>query len=580
MIIKKYYIKPIEEYGKKYISERPEYMLSQDIYKHSSQAFIVVDDEWNTVFHNSAFDIMCDINDDTATFSIKDLLKTHSVLRDIKENLSLSKSWGGALDLISLKGRVFPARLSITASSPLETDTVFFIIHIVDITTSIQRNNHIEYLMNYDPATSLPNQLSFSHHLDSLQDRLKEGAIDGYVVAIYRIVGFSRLCDLYGKESIYSILAEMGLNIGNYIGEKSIACLGNHEVAAAFTYYDMDELIHKLVKIGKIISSEYEIKNGTLSSDYCCGYYTVNGIEENTVSTNKAMLALHNSTHENNTRITAFSDTMMEDADSHERLRAILKLAVDQMAFEIVYQPQNSIHDNSLVGVEALLRWKQDDGTYISPAIFVPLLEKMGVIYEVGLWVLRESCLQGKQWLDEGIPPFNIAVNVSAMQLLNENFPRDILETLSKTHFPPQLLELELTESCMIEDPSAAEDLMCDLAAIGVKVAIDDFGTGYSSLAYLERFSTMDKLKIDKAFVDMICTGKESAITNAIISMAKSLNLKAIAEGVENEEQLLYLKQHGCDQIQGYLISKPLSAVEMARFACLNNKEHPKVAVI
>jgi EAL domain-containing protein (putative c-di-GMP-specific phosphodiesterase class I) len=239
-----------------------------------------------------------------------------------------------------------------------------------------------------------------------------------------------------------------------------------------------------------------------------------------------------------------------------------LRLALEREEFFLVYQPQMEIESGKITGFEALIRWQHPEMGLVPPDRFIPVAENNGLILPIGEWVLRTACAQARKWQDAGLPAVPVAVNVSAVQFRQESFCALVRKVLQETGLPPQYLELELTESVLMSNADVTLSVLQELKEMGMKLAIDDFGTGYSSLSYLRQFP-VDKLKIDKSFIrDAVEGCGDAAITTAIISMSKSLRLKVIAEGVETEAQLFFLREHRCDEIQGYYFSKPLSADE------------------
>jgi EAL domain-containing protein (putative c-di-GMP-specific phosphodiesterase class I) len=239
-----------------------------------------------------------------------------------------------------------------------------------------------------------------------------------------------------------------------------------------------------------------------------------------------------------------------------------LRHALEMGQLEVHYQPQVELINGRIVGVEALLRWNCPELGTVPPERFIPLAEETGLIVAIGEWVLRTCCLQNKAWQEAGLTPLTIAVNLSARQLQKKDLSADISAILQETGLKPHFLELELVESMVMKDVESSMGIMKDLKGLGLQLAMDDFGTGYSSLSYLKRFP-FDKLKIDLSFVRDIMTDPESAaIVRAIIAMAHNLGLRTVAEGVETEDQLKYLRLHGCDEIQGYYISRPVSGPE------------------
>jgi diguanylate cyclase (GGDEF)-like protein len=259
-----------------------------------------------------------------------------------------------------------------------------------------------------------------------------------------------------------------------------------------------------------------------------------------------------------------FTKEMNAQATERLALESALRLALDKGEFFLAYQPQMEIATGSIIGLEALIRWQHPELGLVPPDKFIPIAENNGLILQIGEWVLRTACAQARQWWDDGLPPVPIAVNVSAIQFRQENFSTLVKNVLLETGLSSEFLELELTESLLLSNEDVMFAVLQELRELGVKLAIDDFGTGYSSLSYLKQFR-VNKLKIDRSFIrNIVFDPGDAAITTAIISMAKSLNLKVIAEGVENEAQMSFLRAHGCDEIQGYYFSKPITAAEVA----------------
>jgi EAL domain-containing protein (putative c-di-GMP-specific phosphodiesterase class I) len=247
------------------------------------------------------------------------------------------------------------------------------------------------------------------------------------------------------------------------------------------------------------------------------------------------------------------------------QLETQLRTALGRGEFEMRYQPKMDIRTNRITGCEALLGWNHPDGP-IPPSQFIPVAEESGLIVPIGDWVLRTACAQANAWWHSGLGPVAVAVNVSARQFLRQDVVSWVLETLDATQLSPSRLELELTESVIAEDPEKVAATMRELKEHGVRFSIDDFGTGYSSLSYLKRFP-VDSLKIDQSFVKNVgAAADDEAISLAVISLAHSLRLTVIAEGVETRQQRDFLRRHGCDEGQGYLYSRPLPAREFAEF--------------
>jgi diguanylate cyclase (GGDEF)-like protein len=259
-----------------------------------------------------------------------------------------------------------------------------------------------------------------------------------------------------------------------------------------------------------------------------------------------------------------FEQEMNLRAVERQGIEAGLHRALERNEFLLHYQPKIALHDGSLVGVEALIRWQHPTRGLLAPDEFVSIAEDCGLIRPIGRWVLREACLQAQAWLRAGFPPITMAVNTSALEFRADDFLENLRAVLKETCLAPHYLEIELIESVLIRDAEAAESVLHAIAKLGVRLAIDDFGTGYSSLSYLKRFP-IDALKIDKSFVRRMTSNTDDAsIVNAVISMGKSLRQRVIAEGVETAEQHASLLALHCDEGQGYYFGRPTDADAIA----------------
>jgi EAL domain-containing protein (putative c-di-GMP-specific phosphodiesterase class I) len=249
-------------------------------------------------------------------------------------------------------------------------------------------------------------------------------------------------------------------------------------------------------------------------------------------------------------------------AVERQSLEDQLHYAIEREELLLHYQPKINLATGGITGIEALVRWRHPDRGLIPPADFIAIAEECGLIVPIGRWVLREACRQAQVWKTAGLSPVCIAVNISAVELRTPGFAAGVRAILTATGLPAHCLELELTETALIEDSRSAADVLKELKEIGVLLALDDFGTGYSSLSYLKRFP-IDALKIDRSFVRHLTTDKDDAgIVTAVIGMGDNLHMRVVAEGVETREQLAMLQAYGCPQGQGYYFSRPLPAAE------------------
>jgi len=260
-----------------------------------------------------------------------------------------------------------------------------------------------------------------------------------------------------------------------------------------------------------------------------------------------------------------FTPEMNTGAVERQSLEGDLRRALDRQEFVLHYQPKVNLETGAITGAEALVRWMHPDRGLVSPLQFIPIAEDTGLIVPIGQWVLREACTQAPKWMDAGLPSMSMAVNVSSVEFRSPGFLASLRTILHETGWDPHLLEIELTESVLMQDSETSASVLQALKAMGIQLALDDFGTGYSSLSYLKRFP-INVLKIDQSFVrDINADSNGSTIVEAVISMGKSLKQRVIAEGIETAEQLAFLLAHRCDEGQGYYFSPPVIAAQFGQ---------------
>jgi predicted signal transduction protein with EAL and GGDEF domain len=308
----------------------------------------------------------------------------------------------------------------------------------------------------------------------------------------------------------------------------------------------------------------YQTQSATISTSIGIALYPQHGDSAEALMDN-VDIALYHAKDQGRSCFAYFSDELTQKARERLALESRLRLAIEKQELQVYFQAQIDINSGQIIGAEALVRWFDPIHGCIMPNQFIALAEEIGLIFPLGEWVLRETCQLGQQWLNAGLPPISLAVNVSPYQFNYCDINALVTQILNETGFPVHLLELEITESGLMENQQQAMVILEALHAQGVKLAIDDFGTGYSSLAYL-KFFPLDVLKIDKSFIDDIpFLASDIAITSTIIAMAHHLGFKVLAEGVENQAQLDFLREHGCDMYQGYLYSKPVPATDFTK---------------
>lgn len=429
-------------------------------------------------------------------------------------------------------------------------------------------------LAHYDQLTSLPNRTLLRERVDhALARAMRAGS--GVATLILDMDRFKEINDMLGHEIGDKLLVEAAQRIRDSVREQdTVARLGGDEFAVILE--GVSEAREVLPVIERIIESLNEvttIDGHEVNSSTSVGIamYPENGNDLSELL-RAADLAMYQAKSSGRGRYQFFADAMQEEAQSRHALEWALRRAVEKNEFELVYQPQVCLRTGMVIGVEALLRWMSPTRGLLTPYHFIAGLEEFGLINEVGEWVLQTACEQIRKWHAMDLEPMRIGVNVSAQQFEDPMLIDKIRGALKDTKIPPELLELELTESCLMFDPGQAGALLREIRDVGVRIAIDDFGTGYSSLTYLNEFP-LNALKIDKNFVQSVeSTDRGGPISNMIIGLGQNLGLEVIAEGVETEAQLSYMREHGCDIAQGYLYARPASPEDLTPWLQANQR--------
>jgi len=429
-------------------------------------------------------------------------------------------------------------------------------------------------LAHYDQLTSLPNRTLLRERVDhALARALRAGS--GVATLILDMDRFKEINDMLGHEIGDKLLIEAAERIRASVRDQdTVARLGGDEFAVILE--GVSEAKEVLPVIERIIASLSEvttIDGHEVNSSTSVGIamYPENGRDLSELL-RAADLAMYQAKSSGRGRYQFFADAMQEEAQSRHALEWALRRAVEKDEFELVYQPQICLRTGVVIGVEALIRWRSPTRGLLTPYHFISGLEEFGLINEVGEWVLRTACEQVRRWHAMDFEPMRIGVNVSAQQFEDPMLLDKIRNALKETKIPPSFLELELTESCLMSDPAEAGALLREIREIGVRIAIDDFGTGYSSLTYLNEFP-LNALKIDKNFVQGVeSSDRGGPISNMIIGLGQNLGLEVIAEGVETEAQLMYMREHGCDIAQGYFYAYPESPEKLTDWLKANQR--------
>ena len=457
--------------------------------------------------------------------------------------------------------------LSVSARSVRDADGVdlYYEGMVQDITERKVAEERVQFLAYYDALTGLPNRRLL---LDRLTQALAGARRRKEKVALLflDLDRFKTINDSLGHSAGDLLLKEVAKRLKGWAREQdTVARLGGDEFVVVLSAVDVAGAAVAADRLMKMMSSEFTVQGHLFSASCSVGIslFPDHGPDGETLIKH-ADAAMYCAKENGRNSLQFFAQEMNNRAVERLTLESSLRLAIERHELFLVYQPQCDVATGKMIGAEALLRWRHPELGLVPPDRFIPVAENSGLIVTIGEWVLETACAQARQWQDEGLPPLPVAVNVSAVQFRQQSFPDLVRKVLRETGLSPEYLELELTESLLLGNAEATLSMLQRLRTMGVKLSIDDFGTGYSSLSYLNHLPVY-KLKIDRSFVrDIAVDPDDAAITGTIISMAKNLKIKVIAEGVENEEQMSFLRQHDCDEVQGYLFSKPLPAAEFS----------------
>jgi len=427
-------------------------------------------------------------------------------------------------------------------------------------------NAQLQHLALHDPLTGLANRALLENNLKHTIERAAVSG-DKFALLLIDLDRFKSINDSLGHHAGDELLKEVANRLSGLTRHcDTLARLGGDEfvllVDGIAGARDAEQIAGRmLVNIGQ----PFRLSSMDVHISPCIGIslYPRDGADIETLLI-RADAAMYHAKDAGRNTFRFFSAEMSAFAHERLELESGLRRALAAKEFELHFQPKVEVATNQTKSVEALIRWRHPQRGLMRPDAFIPLAEETGIIVEIGEWVLREACRHARQWQLAGMMPLRIAVNLSARQFRQKQLMEIVQSALSDADLAPQFLELELTESAVMYDPEESARILEQLSRIGVQISIDDFGTGYSSLSHLKRFP-LDKLKIDRSFIrDVTRSTEDASIVRAVISLAHSLKLKVIAEGVESGDQLEFLRELGCDQYQGYYFSPPLSAEELS----------------
>ncbi|PLX94201.1 MAG: hypothetical protein C0619_03355 [Desulfuromonas sp.] len=474
---------------------------------------------------------------------------------------------GAEFEMIGKDGS--PLTVAVTGRIGTDSRGLFKRTHCIlnNITEQKQAEQRIQQLAYYDALTSLPNRALLQ---DRLNQVLAQAGRDGRQAGIMflDLDRFKRINDTLGHVVGDQLLKIVAARLSQCIRKTdTVARLGGDEFVILLSSVNRIQDVTTIArKVLEVLSDPVNLNGQEVFGSGSIGIalYPIDGTDESTLLRN-ADTAMYVAKERGRNTYQFYSEEMNMQAVERLTLETHLRRAFKLNEFTLFYQPQLDLETGRMTGMEALLRWNHPERGMISPATFIPLAEESGLIVPLGEWVLRTACAQAKAWQDEGFPVMRLGVNLSARQFQQPDLVAKVEEILLETGLAADCLELELTESAIMESPTEAILTLTDLRVRGVHLAIDDFGTGYSSLSYLKNFP-IDRIKIAQDFVrDIPKDLDDAAIVEAVIAMARSLRLRVIAEGVETMEQMEFLKVRSCNEMQGYYFSKPLPPEELTK---------------
>ena len=552
--------------------------LSDKVFQNTQEGIVVTDGKGSIISVNPAFTAV------TGYLPQEVIGRNPRVLQSGRHDaafygamwteLVVTGQWQGEIWNRRRNGEIYPEWLHISAVRDAGGAVVYYVAVFSDISLVKQNEERLHRLAHFDALTALPNRLLFADRLEHAMVQAQRSGADVGLLFL-DLDRFKLVNDTLGHRAGDMLLQQTAQRIvGAVRAQDTVARLGGDEftvilpelAGAAGAANVAEKIIESLAAAFRI-----EDQDVFIGASIGIAVYPLAGADAETL-VKHADIAMYRAKE-------AGRNTYQFYRPGHEGLpRDVFELehglrhALERGEMRLVYQPQIEIETGRVVAVEALLRWNHPTRGDIPPADFIPVAEDSGLIAIIGEWVLREACAQNKAWQDRGLAPVRVAVNLSVRQLRNARFAERVAEILDETRLDAKWLEVELTESMVMQSAKDMMDILWQLKSMGIHLSIDDFGTGYSSLSYLKRLP-VDTLKIDRSFIEGLDTNvNDQAISNAIIAVANSLNLRVVAEGVETEKQLWFLRQHSCCDAQGFFFSRPVEAEDV--YALMKNRLH------
>lgn len=547
-----------------------EQRLAATVFEATSEGIVILDADYLLLSVNQAFSEVTGYRkEEVLGRSVATLISSRDARRQyqlIRQELERHGSWRGELTETRKNGELYPQWLQLN----VVRDSRGRVSHIVgffsDLSQRRQTEERLRYLSHYDELTGLANRSLFRERLHEAGERARQDELQLALLHV-DLDRFKLLNDSLGLEVADQLLRQMARRLIQTVPEAyTVARLAGDEFAIVLDDYgSLSSLARTASRLLSKLRTPMSVGGHELVVSASVGISLLpDNAREISVLISQAGMAMQHAKHLGGNTFQFYTDNLQACTLERLQLETQLRKGIEDGQLEVFYQPKLCLADDSLNAAEALVRWRHPSMGLVPPGEFIPLAEETGLIAPIGEFVLRQACKQAREWQRQGLADLRVSVNLSVHQLRQGNLIALVRQVLDETGLPSHLLELELTESHLLDNVENVISTFQQLRDMGVKLAIDDFGTGYSSLSYLKRFP-VDYVKIDQTFVrDLSAGGEDAAITRAIIAMAHGLELKVVAEGVETQAQLDFLRAQRCDEIQGFLISPPVPAERFA----------------
>lgn len=539
-------------------------MLGKIVLENLMNAMIITDKEKRIIFVNKSFEKLTGYKLEEIKHRSIDILRSgiheEDFYSEMYNEVNNSGKWQGEIWNRKKSGEIFPKHLTITSikrKGGKHINNIYIYQEPVEL-KNIEEN--FVRLEKYDLLTGLPNDKYLREILDKEMEFKNERYEEKFLIA-FKITNYNEFMASYGYRLMDEVMVSMINRIELIIS--GIGTLFRTEKEVFMIYGTLDSESQKIEDIVKELNNAINIGFSCHGSivfiNIVIGILPINDTYNNVYRIIEDVnLAVDWAFKSSNENFAYYTDKIREQLQKEVKIETLLRTAVDNMELSLVYQPQHDTKTGKLVGVEALARWENEDIGQISPFVFIPIAEKIGIINEIGKWVMTEACKQNKEWQEKGLPKIPVSVNLSPIQFKNDSIVDDVKTILKECELDGQYLGIEITENALVEDIKDINKKLFSLRDMGINISIDDFGTGYSSLRYL-RDLNLDVIKIDREFIKDYPEKDDGSITKIILNISRELGYKTISEGVETQEQLEFINHNGGNIIQGYFFSPPVT---------------------